>query len=241
MTRTILRGRVFTFIEEPQGIDDTASYRYLEDGAVTVENGKIIAVRDYSPADAAGAEVIDHRPSLIMPGFIDLHLHYVQMQVIGSYAPALLDIVLDRFSSPTTRTTVLQDWMKGRRAEIQEINGTVVRAMRSAGLRAPANERTVEIAQTLERDLRSLVQVLGARHSRLFGHHAQLLEREDELLALPLFARQFDAHFSERLSVGIEPFDGEDLANRVIEPRAQVAATGELRQKRRPVVLTTAA
>ncbi|QMV01078.1 guanine deaminase [Devosia sp. D6-9] len=91
MTRTILRGRVFTFIEEPQGIDDTASYRYLEDGAVTIGNGKIIAVGDYSPADAAGAEVIDHRPSLIMPGFIDLHLHYVQMQVIGSYAPALLD------------------------------------------------------------------------------------------------------------------------------------------------------
>ncbi|CDP50263.1 Guanine deaminase [Devosia sp. DBB001] len=91
MTRTILRGRVFTFIEEPQDIDDTASYRYLEDGAVTIENGKIIAVGDYSPADAAGAEVIDHRPSLIMPGLIDLHLHYVQMQVIGSYAPALLD------------------------------------------------------------------------------------------------------------------------------------------------------
>ncbi|MCF1743618.1 guanine deaminase [Paradevosia shaoguanensis] len=91
MTRTILRARVFTFIEEPQGIDDTASYRYLEDGAVTIENGKIIAVGDYSPADAAGAEVIDHRPSLIMPGLIDLHLHYVQMQVIGSYAPALLD------------------------------------------------------------------------------------------------------------------------------------------------------
>jgi len=91
MTRTILRGRVFTFIGEPQDIDDTASYRYLEDGAVTIENGKIIAVGVYSPADAAGAEVIDHRPSLIMPGLIDLHLHYVQMQVIGSYAPALLD------------------------------------------------------------------------------------------------------------------------------------------------------
>ncbi|MFD1943116.1 guanine deaminase [Paradevosia shaoguanensis] len=91
MTRTILRGRVFTFIEEPQDIDDTASYRYLEDGAVTIENGKIIAVGDYSPAGAAGAEVIDHRPSLITPGLIDLHLHYVQMQVIGSYAPALLD------------------------------------------------------------------------------------------------------------------------------------------------------
>jgi 2-dehydropantoate 2-reductase len=68
----------------------------------------------------------------------------------ASYAPALLQVVLDRFSSPTTRTTVLQDWMKSRRAEVQEINGTVVRAMSGAGLRAPANERTVEIALRIE-------------------------------------------------------------------------------------------
>ena len=53
------------------------------------------------------------------------------------YAPALLEIVLQKFSSPTTRTTVLQDWMKGRRAEVQEINGTVVRAMRAAGPGGP--------------------------------------------------------------------------------------------------------
>jgi 2-dehydropantoate 2-reductase len=66
------------------------------------------------------------------------------------YAPSLLDIVLEKFSSPTTRTTVLQDWMKGRRAEVQEINGTVVRAMAAVGLRAPANERTVEIAFRIE-------------------------------------------------------------------------------------------
>jgi len=91
MSRTILRGRVFTFVDEPQDIDDTASYRYLDDGAVTIEMGKVVAVGTYSPAEAAGCEVIDHRPNLILPGFIDLHLHYVQMQVIGSYAPALLD------------------------------------------------------------------------------------------------------------------------------------------------------
>lgn len=66
------------------------------------------------------------------------------------YAPALLEIVLQKFSSPTTRTTVLQDWMKGRRAEVQEINGTVVRALRAAGLEAPANARTVEIALRIE-------------------------------------------------------------------------------------------
>src|SRR5690606_41818883 len=36
-------------------------------------------------------EVIDHRPHLIMPGFIDTHLHYVQSQIVASYAGSLLE------------------------------------------------------------------------------------------------------------------------------------------------------
>lgn len=89
MSRTILRGRVLSFISEPQAIDDAASYRYLEDGAITIEAGKIIAVGDFVPD--ASAEIIDHRPHLILPGFIDTHLHYVQSQIIASYAGSLLE------------------------------------------------------------------------------------------------------------------------------------------------------
>ncbi|KKC37440.1 guanine deaminase [Devosia epidermidihirudinis] len=89
MSRTILRGRVLSFISEPQGLDDHASYRYLEDGAVTIEDGKIVAVGDFVADD--NAEIIDHRPHLILPGFIDMHLHYVQSQIIASYAGSLLE------------------------------------------------------------------------------------------------------------------------------------------------------
>ncbi|GLQ55667.1 guanine deaminase [Devosia nitrariae] len=91
MSRTILRGRVLTFLDEPQGLEDTESYRYLEDGAVVIEDGKVVELTDYSPALAAGAEIFDHRPHLIMPGFIDTHLHYVQSQMIASYAGSLLE------------------------------------------------------------------------------------------------------------------------------------------------------
>ena len=89
MNRIILRGRVLTFVREPQGLDDTESYRYWDDGAVTIEDGIIKAVGDYDPATAG--EVIDHRPHLILPGFIDMHLHYVQSQMIASYAGSLLE------------------------------------------------------------------------------------------------------------------------------------------------------
>lgn len=89
MTR-VLRGRVLTFLAEPQSRDDVASYRYIEDGMVEIEaTGRIVHVGDY--VERAGAEIIDHRPHLILPGFIDAHIHYPQMQVIGSYAANLLE------------------------------------------------------------------------------------------------------------------------------------------------------
>src|SRR5690606_32369941 len=34
---------------------------------------------------------VDHRPHLIMPGFIDPHLHFPQVQVIASWGAQLLD------------------------------------------------------------------------------------------------------------------------------------------------------
>ena len=88
---TVLRGRVLSFVSEPQGLDDKASYRYIEDGAIGIVDGKIVSVGDFDAAMVAGAEVIDHRPHLILPGFIDTHLHYVQSQMIASYAGSLLE------------------------------------------------------------------------------------------------------------------------------------------------------
>jgi len=90
----ILRGRVLTFVSEPTGPDDHASYRYIEDGAVVIDAGRIVSVGEWNDAlklAAPKAEVIDHRPGLIVPGFIDTHIHYPQMQVIGSYAKDLLE------------------------------------------------------------------------------------------------------------------------------------------------------
>lgn len=94
MKITILRGRVLSFLAEPQGRDDHASYRYIEDGAVVIGDGKIVMVGDWNARAAShhdGSEIIDHRPHLIMAGFIDPHIHFPQMQVIGAYAGGLLE------------------------------------------------------------------------------------------------------------------------------------------------------
>lgn len=66
------------------------------------------------------------------------------------YAVTLLDRVLTDYTLPSTRTTVLQDWMKGRRSEVNEINGLVVREQRRLGGSAPLNERVVDLALRIE-------------------------------------------------------------------------------------------
>lgn len=63
----------------------------------------------------------------------------------------LLDTLLAGFVLPTSKTTVLQDWIKGRRSEVDELNGWVVRASSSFGLAAPANRAIVEVAHRIER------------------------------------------------------------------------------------------
>lgn len=72
------------------------------------------------------------------------------------YAVMLLDRVLTEYTLPSTRTTVLQDWMKGRRSEVSEINGLVVRTQAELGGAAPLNARVVDVALRIEAgDLRA--------------------------------------------------------------------------------------
>ncbi|QLF68285.1 guanine deaminase [Peteryoungia desertarenae] len=94
MTHTLIRGRLLSFRHMPEHAGDTDSYVYEEDGALLLTDGKIVAVGGYDTVKArASADVseIDHRPHLILPGLIDCHVHFPQMQVIASYAANLLE------------------------------------------------------------------------------------------------------------------------------------------------------
>lgn len=71
-------------------------------------------------------------------------------EVPDDYAVKLLDLVHSHWTLPDTLTTVLQDWRKGRRGEVGEVNGLVVREGARLGLSTPANSRTVEIAARIE-------------------------------------------------------------------------------------------
>jgi guanine deaminase len=63
------------------------------DGALVVGEGKVIACGDYSEVRAQfpEAEVRDLRGSAILPGFVDTHIHFPQVRVIGGLGYSLLD------------------------------------------------------------------------------------------------------------------------------------------------------
>ncbi|MFB9947812.1 guanine deaminase [Rhizobium puerariae] len=94
MTEKLIRGRLLSFRRAPLSLTDTESYAYEHDGALLVTDGRIAATGDYAAVKAKASqdvEEIDHRPHLILPGFIDMHLHFPQMQVVASYAANLLE------------------------------------------------------------------------------------------------------------------------------------------------------
>ncbi len=95
--KTLLRGRILTFHADPTESED--NHRYIEDGAILVESGRIVRVGSYAEVSEPGVAEIDHRPYLIMPGFIDPHIHFPQVQVIASWGAQLLDW-LDRYTFP---------------------------------------------------------------------------------------------------------------------------------------------
>ena len=95
MTDTLIRGRLLSFHADPEDTED--SHRYLEDGALLIRDGRIAAMGDGPTLarDNPQARQIDHRPHLVLPGFIDPHIHFPQGQVVASYAAQLLDWLND--------------------------------------------------------------------------------------------------------------------------------------------------
>lgn len=87
-----LRGRLLTFTGDPAKAGESA-YVYIEDGLVLVGGGRILAVGDAAALLPRAAGVpLDHYPdALILPGFIDAHIHFPQTQVIASYGAQLMD------------------------------------------------------------------------------------------------------------------------------------------------------
>ncbi|MBT8137796.1 MAG: guanine deaminase [Gammaproteobacteria bacterium] len=88
------RGRVVHCLANPGPLSDPAALEYLEDGLLLVRDGHVEAL---GRAESLGEnlseeyELTHYKDKWILPGFIDCHVHYPQLDIIASYGERLLD------------------------------------------------------------------------------------------------------------------------------------------------------
>jgi len=128
----------------------------LNDAARAPGMLEVMRAAGYEAMQAALADGATVMPIIGMPPVMTNHPE--------RYVDQIFEEVLTTFSRPDTLTTSLQDWRKGRRAEVQEVNGWVVDTLRAHGRESPINQRVVEVAFEIE---------AGTREAR--PENAQLL------------------------------------------------------------------
>lgn len=103
MTTHIFRGEVFYFVASP--LDHADAYRYYEDGALFVADGKVVEAGPFGRIHSRYPDVpvTDYSGKLITPGFIDSHIHFSQSEILGMYGKQLLDW-LDEYTFPAEET-----------------------------------------------------------------------------------------------------------------------------------------
>lgn len=96
-TSQAYRSAILYFEKDPCQFDYENAYTYHEDGLLIVDRGQIIAVgsaQHYLPQLPPTTTVKVYEQALIVPGFIDTHTHYPQIDIIASCGK-LLDWLQD--------------------------------------------------------------------------------------------------------------------------------------------------
>lgn len=86
------RAQILHFLSDPR-LDGESAWQYFDDGVLWVEDGFVKAVGGASDLLArlpAYVELHQYPDHLIIPGFVDAHVHYPQTEMIGAYGEKLL-------------------------------------------------------------------------------------------------------------------------------------------------------
>jgi guanine deaminase len=99
------RAAVLHFRSDPDASDSANSYEYWPDGLLVVSGGQVERVGPASELIGTlpdGICVHEHGDALIVPGFIDTHIHYPQTDVVAAAGRDLLDW-LEHYTFPAER------------------------------------------------------------------------------------------------------------------------------------------
>jgi len=97
-----IRGSLYHCLADPGSHGDGSAVEYIDDGLLVIENGQITQAGDAAVLLRGldeGVQTDDHRGKLIVPGLVDCHVHFSQVDIIASYGEQLLDW-LNRYAYP---------------------------------------------------------------------------------------------------------------------------------------------
>ncbi|WP_299134836.1 guanine deaminase [uncultured Amaricoccus sp.] len=89
-----LRGRAISFSGNPFERPPAECLVHHEDALILVEDGRITAFGPYADLAATlppGVEPVHYPDAILTAGFIDTHVHYPQLEMIGAYGAQLLE------------------------------------------------------------------------------------------------------------------------------------------------------
>lgn len=97
-----IRGTFLDFLYDPFYRDESEAVRYLPDGLLVIDGEKI---KDFGPFEEIGEKYADvdtvtYTNRLILPGFVDTHVHYPQTEMIAAFGEQLLEW-LAKYTFPT--------------------------------------------------------------------------------------------------------------------------------------------
>ncbi|MFK8048967.1 MAG: guanine deaminase [Halioglobus sp.] len=88
------RAEILHFVDDPDRVSEPESYQYFKDGMLIVDHGKVVAAgsaQDMRPHLKEDTPVTEYPNALIMPGFVDTHIHYPQTEIVAAYGEQLLE------------------------------------------------------------------------------------------------------------------------------------------------------
>ncbi len=93
MSLSAHRGEILHFLANPK-TDGESAIRHFADGLLVVDEGKVAQCGEAAelfPRLPGDTPLTHHANGLIVPGFIDTHVHFPQVEVMGAYGTQLLD------------------------------------------------------------------------------------------------------------------------------------------------------
>ena len=211
MSTTAFRASILHCLDDPGASADAAAVEYFEDGMLLVQDGRIA---ELGSADAVAVklgpdvQIVDYRDKLIVPGFIDCHVHYPQVDMIASYGEQLLDW-LNRYAFP-------EEMKFSNEAHASEVAGFFIDELLANGTTTALVFATVH-PQSVD----AIFDEAAKRNMRLIAGKV-LMDRNcpDDLCDGP------DAGYAESRAL-IERWHGHERLSYAITPRCAVTSSEE--------------